>query len=168
MSLLEKLESVLRPASGISYFYIFVNFELERPPAPTCPFQRKWNRFVVRQAQSLFLFFFFYFELERPSRRDLSLSEKMESVRRPAGAISFVIFFLILSSSGPPAPTCPRNSIINRCVVRQAQSLYYFYFNFELVRPPAPTCPRERKFNRCVLCQGQIIFFYFHFIFFLF
>jgi hypothetical protein len=40
-----------------------------------------------------FFYFFFNFELERPSRRDLSLSEKMESVRRPAGAISFLFLF---------------------------------------------------------------------------
>jgi hypothetical protein len=53
------MESVRRSAGAISFLYIFFNFELERPPSPTYPCQRKWNWCVVRQAQSLFFIFFF-------------------------------------------------------------------------------------------------------------
>jgi hypothetical protein len=48
---------------------------------------------VRRPAGAIPFFIFFYFELERPSRLDLSLSEKMESVRRPAGANFFLFLF---------------------------------------------------------------------------
>jgi hypothetical protein len=92
------------------------------------------------------------------------LSEIMEWVRRPAGAIAF---FSNIELERPPAQNCTCQRNWKRGVVRLAQSFFIFFLNMIASVPPSRLVPVRENLNGASSARRNF-FFLFLFLFFYF